>query len=96
MDYQHVNPSTDHMTSVDSDTGLKAERKTQARDVHNRSVSIKNASSIKGLGQPKYAEQKDYLDQTMKKKWRFPMLFLCAFMVVGPYFCYDFPGSLEN
>jgi nitrate/nitrite transporter NarK len=32
----------------------------------------------------------------MKKKWRFPMLFLCAFMVVGPYFCYDFPGALEN
>jgi fucose permease len=24
------------------------------------------------------------------------MLFLCAFMVVGPYFCYDFPGALEN
>ena len=32
----------------------------------------------------------------MKKKWRFPMLFLCAFITVGPYFCYDFPGSLEN
>ena len=30
------------------------------------------------------------------KKLRFVMLFFCSAITIGPYFCYDFPGSLEN
>jgi MFS family permease len=37
-----------------------------------------------------------YLDQTMMKKWRWVMLFLCCFLVVPNYFCYDNPASLET
>ena len=35
------------------------------------------------------------LDLTMRKRYRFLMLFLNSLVLVGPYFCYDNPGALE-
>lgn len=39
--------------------------------------------------------QPEYLDQTMRKKYRFLCLFLTCCFVIGNYFCYDNPASLE-
>jgi len=36
-----------------------------------------------------------YLNKTMKKRWRWLMLFLCCTFVISNYFCYDNPASLE-
>ena len=38
--------------------------------------------------------QPDYLDQTMKKRYRWVMLILCCLFVVPNYFCYDNPAAL--
>ena len=40
--------------------------------------------------------QPEYLDRTMKKKFRWLMLFLCCIFVVANYFCYDNPASVES
>ena len=37
----------------------------------------------------------DYLKKTMKKRYRWLMLFFCCTFVVSNYFCYDNPASLE-
>ena len=42
-----------------------------------------------------YHLQKEFLDQTMKKKWRFVQLLFLSATIIAPNFCYDFPGSLE-
>ena len=39
--------------------------------------------------------QEEYLKQTMRKKYRFVCLILTCLFVLGSYFCYDNPGSLE-
>ena len=36
-----------------------------------------------------------YLDLTMKKKWRWLLLFFASFMVMPNYFCYDNPAALQ-
>ena len=38
--------------------------------------------------------QQEYLDSTMKKKYRWIMLMLCCLFVVPNYFCYDNPAAL--
>jgi hypothetical protein len=37
----------------------------------------------------------EYLDRTMKKKYRWLMLFLLNIVMCGQYFCYDYPAYLE-
>jgi hypothetical protein len=39
--------------------------------------------------------QPEYLDRTMKKRYRWIMLMLCCLFVVPNYFCYDVPAALE-
>ena len=38
----------------------------------------------------------DYLNLTMKKKYRWLMLFFCCTFVISNYFCYDNPASMET
>ena len=40
--------------------------------------------------------QPEYLDRTMKKKYRWLMLILCCVFVIGNYFCYDNPAAVES
>lgn len=37
----------------------------------------------------------DFLAASMKKKYRWLMLFLLNIVIVGNYFCYDYPAYLE-
>ena len=39
--------------------------------------------------------QPEYLNKTYKKKYRFLQMILCSVFVMGNYFCYDYPASLE-
>jgi len=39
--------------------------------------------------------QKEYLDGTWKKRYRFIVLALVCSYVIGNYFCYDYPAALE-
>jgi len=42
-----------------------------------------------------YEVQPDYLQDTKKRIWRFPALFLISGFAFGNYWCYDMPASLE-
>jgi MFS family permease len=42
-----------------------------------------------------FDQQEEYLDKTFKKKYRFLQMMFCCFFVMGNYFCYDYPASLE-
>ena len=71
--------------------------KTEENDKMLRG-SINENAPIRDPSKVVIADELDpeYLDQTMMKKWRWVMLFLCCFLVVPNYFCYDNPASLET
>jgi len=43
-----------------------------------------------------YEKQRDYLNQTMKKKYRWVTLTICVLFIVSIWFCIDYPASLEH
>ena len=43
----------------------------------------------------KVSESADFLNRSMKKRYRWLMLFLLNNVIVGNYFCYDYPAYLE-
>ena len=77
---QQYQPQVQNESTIDTNVST-SEESEQDQDQEKKTAATRAAALL--------------ADTSMRKRYRFIMLFLNSLVLVGPYFCYDNPGALE-